>query len=322
MKNNIINQIHNDEYSTIKYNSVIDYAQFINKIRYNTLNNEDGENSFFNREDVRTITEEEYLTPNEMSMIIDNNKYLRVGACNRQTALKIFGAISEDKEINVFETIERNNLIKKQWEDKFSYCNLLEKLPEPEIKNIFGVKIKSFEKYLIKDAVREKEYVLMIKPINDTSYIVKENIFTNREIMNIHIPEILINIFYFQKPVKLIYVGKNDTEIYIEHNIGIKDGYIVDNGIEYKDFNITSIIDNAIELQNLIKDKKIPEMSYFIDEPLNLQTVSLMLKNKIINNKFANSLLNGENYNSFQCGDCKYRNLCIEIGKDIMEFNH
>ena len=62
-------------------------------------------------------------------------------------------------------------------------------------------------------------------------------------------------------------------------------------------------------------------MSYFIDEPLNLQTVSLMLKNKIINNKFANSLLNGENYNSFQCGDCKYRNLCIEIGKDIMEFN-
>lgn len=323
MNNNIINQLYLDENANIKYDNIIDYSQFINKIRFNNMNNEIGEKSFYNREDIRLITEEKYLSPNELGFNLFGKSFLRIGSCNRQIALKIFGAISNDKELNVFETIERNNLIKKQWEDKFEYCNLLKKLPEPEIKNIFGINIKSFEKYLIKDVVREKEYVLMIKPINDTSYMIKETIFANKEIMNIHIPEILMNIFYFKKPVKLLYVGKNNTELFVEHNIGIKDGYIIENGKEYKQYNITDLINDAIELQNLIEDKKIPNKNYLIDSQLKVTEISEMIKHKIINNKNGNAILNGiENYTSFQCIDCKYRTICQELGDGIFEFNY
>lgn len=318
MEKNIIRQMYCDE-NSIKYNSVIDYSQMINKIKFNNMNNEIGENSFYNREDIRLITEEKYFSPNELGFKIIGKPYLRIGACNRQIALKLFGAISEDKDLNVYETIERNNLIKKQWEEKLKYCNLLIELPKPEIKNIFGLNIKSFEKYIIKDVLREKEYILMIKPVNDTSYMIKETIFTNKEIMNIHIPEILMNIFYFKKPVKLLYVGKNNTEIFEEHNIGIKDGYLVENGKEYDYFNINDLISDSLEMQQLIEENKIPNKSYLIDSILKIQEVSEMVKYKIINNKSGNSILNGEKYTSFQCTDCKYRKICEELGDGIFE---
>lgn len=323
MDNNLIHQMYNDENANIKFNNIIDYSQFINKIRFNNMNNEIGEKAFYNREDLRLITEEQYLTPNELGLNLYGKNILRIGSCNRQVALKIFGAISEDKEINIFENIERNNLVKKQWEDKLEYCNLLIKLPEPEIKDVFGLKIKSYEKYLVKDVIREKEYVLMIKPINDTSYMIKETIFANNEIMNVHVPEILINIFYFKKPVKLLYVGKNNTELYVEHNIGIKDGYIIDGGKEYPQYNITDLVNSSIELQNLIADKKIPNNDYFINKQLQVNEISEMIRNKIINNKCGNSIMNGmENYTSFQCSDCKYKNMCQELGDGIHEFNY
>ena len=93
MEKNIIRQMYCDE-NSIKYNSVIDYSQMINKIKFNNMNNEIGENSFYNREDIRLITEEKYFSPNELGFKIIGKPYLRIGACNRQIALKLFGAIS------------------------------------------------------------------------------------------------------------------------------------------------------------------------------------------------------------------------------------
>ena len=61
MEKNIIRQMYCDE-NSIKYNSVIDYSQMINKIKFNNMNNEIGENSFYNREDIRLITEEKYFS--------------------------------------------------------------------------------------------------------------------------------------------------------------------------------------------------------------------------------------------------------------------
>lgn len=314
MENNIISQMHNDEYCQIKFNSVIDYSQYINEIRMNTLNNE--EEWYLNKEDLRNTTDEFFLTPSEIGMNIEGKKHLRIGACKRNVALNLLGSIAEDKKINVFETIERNNLIVEQWIKKFDYVGILKRLPEPEIKTIFGVKIKSYEKYIIDDPIRNREYILMIKPLNDTSYIVKEQIFINGKVMQIHIPEILINIFYHKKPVKLIYVGKNDTSIYKEYHFGIKDKNLIIDGV-MTEHQIDYLINDAFQLQNMIQEKLIPDKDYIAEQIMQMKEISEMVKFDIVNNKAGNNLLQGNPYTSFQCVDCKYKNICEQLGDGV-----
>lgn len=310
---NIIHQMHYDDKNLNKL-GFIDYVQLINKIKYNTLNNEDGQFSFLN-EDSRMIFDEKYITAREGGINIFDNPFLRIGACKRQVFFKIKGALGEDNDLNFIEYVERNQLIVNQWIRKFNTCNVLREIEPPVEKNILKLNLKCFSKYYIYDQVKEKEYVLMIKPVNDMAFPIKDRIFHDGKPLINDLCEIALTLLYYNKPVKILYVGKNNSEAYKEINCGISNGFLTYDDFEDKTINLNLLIKDCVELQNLINDEVIPKRDYLINENISIQNLQEMVVNNIITSKDANLYMH-QPFTSFQCKLCKYRKICEEIGKD------
>lgn len=317
-ENNIIQQIYKDE-NMVDTKTTIEYVQDLMKMYYSTLNNEEGEKAYLNNEDFRILTGPTYLRPNEVGMVLSNPN-IRVGGCRRELYLKINGAIKEDKDLSEIETIERNNLIKQQWLDKFNFCKVLGEYEDSEEKMCFSTTFRSFEKNYIMDYKKNKKYTLLIKPVNDTAYSVRDTIWPSNPMMQpkmmyIHLPEAVALMYYYKAPVKLIYVGKNNTEMFQEFNIGAKSDKVTINGAPLEFTSLSTFITEIENTRDIIKGDKIPPRDFNIEQVLDAQTINEMLDLNIINNRTASGLLRGDRYTDFKCQSCKYFNLCKTIGE-------
>lgn len=316
-ENNIIQQIFEDK-NVIDHKTTIEYVQDLMKTYYSTLNNEEGEKAYLNNEDFRVLTGPTYLRPNEVGMVLSNPK-IRVGGCKRELYLKVHGAAKEDKDLSEIETIERNNFIKEQWLNKFEFCKIIGEHENDEEKMIFSTTFKSYEKNYIMDYKKDKKYTLLIKPVNDTTYSVRDTIWPsnpmiNPKMMYIHLPEAVVLMYYYKAPVKIIYVGKNNTEMFQEFNIGTKSDKVTVNGVPLEFTSISAFVTEIENTRDILKGNKIPPRDFNIEQVLDAQTINEMLDLNIINNRTANGLLRGDLYTDFQCNSCKYFNLCKTIG--------
>lgn len=317
-ENSIIKQIFEDK-NIIDHKTVIEYVQDLMKTYYSTLNNEEGEKAYLNNEDFRILTGPTYLRPNEIGMILSNPK-IRVGGCKRELFLKINGAIKEDKELSEIETIERNNLVKQQWLDKFEFCKILGTYEDSEEQIVSNTTFRSFEnKYMI-DYKKNRQYTLLIKPLNDTAFSVRDivwpsNNLINPKMMYIHLPEVAVLMYYYKAPVKLIYVGKNNTELFQEFNIGAKQDKITVNGVPLEFTSLTALKTEIENTRDIIAGNRIPPRDFHIEQILDRETIDEMVDLNIINSRTASGLYQGKPYTDFKCQSCKYYNLCQTIGE-------
>lgn len=321
-KNNIIYQmIEYDKTNENLVKGMFDYIQDVNKIRFNTLNNEI-EKPYLNNEDPRTIEETKIIKTNEIGMNLKKEPLLRIGGCIRELYFKITGTISEDRQLSEIESIERNELIKKQWIDKIRYTGLTIE-EEHKILNYGSVKFKSTEDLIIYDPIEDREYGLLIKPVNDTATTVRNQIWNNynSQPMDIHIPEICLNMFILKRPVKVLYVGKNNSEMIKEFNFGVDSNMLTLNKEKYfKNINIYDVVEDMKNIDHAIEKSLIPPRS-FLKKELDREEVDLLYDNKFINYMDCDRYLNGEVYESFRCKSCRYNQLCNSLNTGWVNVN-
>lgn len=321
MENNIIKQMI--EYDKVNENPIkgmFDYIQDVNKIRFNSLNNEI-EKAYLNNEDQRTIEETKIIKANEIGLNLNKEPLLRFGSCLRELYFKITGAIAEDRQLSEIEGIERNELVKQQWIDKIKYSGLSRE--EHKILNYATVKFESTVDLIIYDPIEDKEYGLLIKPVNDTATTVRNKIWNNRnpQPMEIHIPEICLNMFILKMPVKVLYVGKNNSEMIKEFNFGVNKNMLTVNKKEYeKKINIYGVVEDMKNIDYAIEKSLIPPRS-FVKGELTREEVDLLFDNDMINNVESNRYLNGETYENFRCRSCRYNQLCNSLNTGWININ-
>lgn len=321
MENNIIKQMI--EYDKVNENPIkgmFDYIQDVNKIRFNSLNNEI-EKAYLNNEDPRTIEETKIIKANEIGLNLNKEPLLRFGSCLRELYFKITGAIAEDRQLSEIEGIERNELVKQQWIDKIKYSRLSRE--EHKILNYATVKFESTVDLIIYDPIEDKEYGLLIKPVNDTATTVRNKIWNNRnpQPMEIHIPEICLNMFILKMPVKVLYVGKNNSEMIKEFNFGVNKNMLTVNKKEYeKKINIYGVVEDMKNIDYAIEKSLIPPRS-FVKGELTREEVDLLFDNDMINNIESNRYLNGETYENFRCRSCRYNQLCNSLNTGWININ-
>lgn len=322
MENNIIKQmIEYDQTNNNTVKGIFDYIQDVNIIRFNAINNEI-EKPYLNNEDSRTIEKIKIIKANEIGLNLNKESLLRFGSCLRELYFKITGTISEDRQLSEIEAIERNELVKKQWIDKILYTKIGRK-EEHKILNYGIVKFESTEDLIIYDPIEDREYGLLIKPVNDTATTVRNQIWSNWKAkpMDIHIPEICLNMFILKMPVKVLYVGKNNSEMIKEFNFGVdKNMLTINKVICDKKINIYAIVEDMKNIDHAIEKSLIPPRSFFKGE-LTRQEVDLLYDNDLINNIDSNRYLNGETYENFRCKSCRYNQLCNSINTGWVNIN-
>lgn len=321
MENNIITQmIEYDKENENTVKGIFDYIQDVNKIRFNALNNEI-DKPYLNNEDPRTIKETKIIKANEIGLNLNKEPLLRFGSCLRELYFKITGAIAEDRQLSEIEGIERNELVKQQWIDKIKYSGLSRE--EHKILNYATVKFESTVDLIIYDPIEDKEYGLLIKPVNDTATTVRNKIWNNRnpQPMEIHIPEICLNMFILKMPVKVLYVGKNNSEMIKEFNFGVNKNMLTVNKKEYeKKINIYGVVEDMKNIDYAIEKSLIPPRS-FVKGELTREEVDLLFDNDMINNVESNRYLNGETYENFRCRSCRYNQLCNSLNTGWININ-
>lgn len=314
MENNIITQmIEYDKANENPVKGMFDYIQEVNKIRFNSLNNEK-DKPYLNNEDSRTEEEVKIIKANEIGINLRKEPLLRFGSCLRELYFKVTGAIAEDRQLSEIESIERNELVRSQWIDKIQYTGLAEK-NEHKILNYGTVKFESTEDLIIYDPIEDKNYGLLIKPVNDTATTVRNKIWSNwnPQPMEIHIPEICLNMFILKMPVKVLYVGKNNSEMVKEFNFGVNKNVLTINKKEHeKKINIYDVVEDMKNIDHAIEKGLIPPRS-FVKAELTREEVDLLLDNDLIMIKESNRYLNGETYEHFRCRSCRYNKLCNSL---------
>lgn len=313
MDDNIITQIYNDK-NLYKKEGLFDYIKQIYEQYINSINCKTGRESYKNVEDSRILDEEKVIKANEVGLCLNKEKILRVGSCNREVFFKLTGAIGELKEISEIEAIERINLVKEQWIRKLKLIDIY-KEPEYKISEDFGIKVISSEDGFIYDADKKLSYTLIIKPVNDSAQIVNTRVFTGskenkRNIMNDHIGEIILNLLILKQPVKIIYVGKNNSEKISEFNCGIENQKLIVNGEPRNDIDLVSVFKELKELEYSFLNNMVPPRSYE-DYLCNQNDVANLLEAGLIGKWEVSKLLNGtEKYLNYRCKNCRYKNIC------------
>lgn len=318
MGDHFLKQIYEDE-KIVEKKKQMQYIQDFTKMYYATLNNEVGEKSYLNNEDIRTLNGIVFIRTNEIGTNL-SNPAIRIGGCKRELYFKLNGAIKEDREVSEIEAIERNDFIKKQWLNKLDHFKVLGEYSDwNEIKEIFGVPFMTNEKHYIIDYQNGKEYTLLIKPVNDTAFSVRDVVFpTNPSMipqpMLLHLVEAVVLMFFYKQPVKLLYVGKNNSELYQEFNLGSKSGILTINGVQFDDFRINNLKIEVENIMNIVKGDKVPPRDFYINQILSPEVINKLYDLKIINDRTLRELLSGKSYTEFKCSVCKYKTICESIG--------
>ncbi|MGL4998319.1 MAG: hypothetical protein ACRC5T_05065 [Cetobacterium sp.] len=313
---NIYKQAFEDGSSKFSKN-IFEFSNQLYSKYLNTLNNE--EFSYLNVEDERTVFDNKYIKSSEIGININGNTLLRVGSCNRNLFLKTHGALRSDRQVEELEIAERNQLIKEQWIKKLGFCELLF-TPETIKYNyeIDGVVYKTTEDAFMMDTVTGKTFALLIKPVNDSAFSVKDKIWPNNTYvkpspMSLHLPEALTLLYLHKMPVKLLYVGKNNASSFKEFNIGIKGGCITVNGDIIEGINLSEIMMEMGLLKKMNDNSIVPPRSYISPRVLEKEEATLLFDNGIINNQEKNKLYEGSVFEHFQCKGCAYRDVCNSL---------
>ena len=316
MENNILTQIYNDQKITEK-KTLFEYVKILCDEEMNTINNKLKEEKYKNAEDDRYLDENKIFKANEFSYCFDGKDLLRVGNCIRKLFFQINNTIGLPREIEEKELYERNRLIINQWIDKLSFLKIYEE-PKNEIIEQFNIQIQSTENGFIYDPSKNIKYALMIKPVNDTSFSILNTIWPQSlepTILPIHIPEVILNLLILKKPIKVLYVGKNNCGKIQEFNIGISKQKLTINRVVQDHININYIFEDLKETSFAFTNNVIPPQKYkeVIIDPADAYKLSEL---NIVNNKESALLANGKPYRYWQCNDCRYKNTCNSISKD------
>lgn len=312
--NHILNQIMRDEKKEDKP-KFIDFVNRTYEAYINTLNNEK-EKTYLNQEDPRAGKEITYLYPNEIGLRFEN-KAIYFGNCKRNLFFKLTGAIKSDTTLGEVETIERNELVKEQWKRKFKFLDLLneEKEEAVDFKKLQGIKIHTTSDGVIKDFVEGRESTLLIKPLNDSAFVIKDKVFSDKGYpMWEHIAEAVILMFSHQRQVKLLYVGKNNSEMYKEYQIGSESGFITINGEVRTDIPARHMYKEFDAINCMFKEGLIPPRDYPRARSLSPDEVNEYIKYSVISGyRDEGEYLNGKEFEAFRCTVCKYKTLCNSI---------
>ncbi|MGL5716532.1 MAG: hypothetical protein ACRCXX_14445 [Cetobacterium sp.] len=314
--NHILNQILKDEKKEEKP-TLIEFVNRTYEAYINTLNNEK-ENTYLNQEDPRSGGKIEYLHPNEIGLRFEN-KSIFFGNCKRNLFFKLTGAIKSDTQLSEVEAIERNNLVKEQWKRKFEFLGLLEQEEEKNIevsfKKLGDIKIHTTSDGIIKDFVAGRESTLLIKPLNDSAFVIKDKVFSEKgSPMWEHIAEAAILMFAHKRQVKLLYVGKNNSETYKEYQIGSEGGFITINGEIRTDIPARNMYKEFDAIVCMFNENLIPPRDYPRPRSLSPEEINEYVKYGTISGyRDENEYLNGKEYEAFRCTVCKYKTLCNSI---------
>ena len=307
-ENNIINQMLKDENIEEKKNW-IGYMNQIYNIYINGLNNET--DSYKNMENEKLL-KEHIFKASDFSFKIKEDKTLEIGHCMRETFFRFVNAISDPIENKTIEEIEKNELYKEQFKRKLRLLSLIDEDTNKIIES-HGIKIETTEDAIIYDYEKQKEYLLFIKPVNDSTTTIKNKLFStfSKPVpLNYHLPEILLNMFLYRKPAKIIYIGKNNSDMISEFNFGLDNGFLTINGEKNENIKINYIIDEIKYFSYCIEENIVP-YKIFTNENLYQDQVMDMNNFGIIESFEVDKLLNGKEYINFQCNNCKYKSLCI-----------
>ncbi|MGL5718399.1 MAG: hypothetical protein ACRCX2_35675 [Paraclostridium sp.] len=320
-ENNIINQIQKE--AEVK-KSVTDYVNELYNTYINTINNSDLK--YYNVEDERVLDDVKILSTSEIGIDLSGEKLLHIGNCKRNLFFKLTGAIMLDKDVSEIEVLERNMLIKEQWVKKFAFAKVLV-TPDDDVieKELRGVKFKSSCDGHIKDYINEKVFTLMIKPVNDSAFAVKDRLWPNfggkPEPLNEHLSEAATLMIYYKKPVKILYVGKNNASLTKEFNIGIQEGSLSIDGEKNEDFNMNLLLKEIDDVKKMLTEDMIPPRDYIAPRQLNIDEIHQLKRRNMIISREEQELRNGKEYENFHCKSCKYRELCQAIGEGWVKKN-
>lgn len=318
MENNILTQIYNDPKNE-ETKTLFEYVKELYDKHINTINNKINEEEYKNVEDSRILDKEKIIKASEIGMCIDNKELFRIGPCIRKLFFQLNGTIGLPKEVEELELHERNEVIIKQWLKKLNYLKIF-KEPEHKIIEQYGIKLQSTEHGFIYDVTKNNTYALMIKPVNDTAFSVRDKVFPNfpnvkPTILNSHITEVIINMIILKQPIKLLYVGKNNCGMIQEFNIGISKQKLVVNGEIKELIDVTSIFNDIKEIGYALLNDMIPPRK-FCEHIVNQQDAAELFTLGLVNKKELQSILNGGTYINFYCNSCRFRELCKSIPKD------
>ncbi|MGL6131670.1 MAG: hypothetical protein ACRCZ9_08680 [Fusobacteriaceae bacterium] len=315
--NNIINQMVNDD----KQENRTSFMASINKV-YDTylgsLNNET--ESFKNNEDERAGGVIEYIYPSEIGLSLGETGMLYFGTCKRSLFLKLAGAFRDNqKDFDEIATIERINLIKKQWIEKFKVCGNFKKHEDSlvEFKALGEIKISNHCDGVVYDYELDTEMMLLIKPI-EHNFITKDSVFSeNGTPMYDHLSEAIAVAMANRKQVKILYVGKNKAKEYKEYNIGSKAGVITINGVERVDINITNVLSQFSKIKTMLESNMVPPRDYGKPGFINQQQLEELKKYNVIREQESWKYLNNkEMYTPFRCSYCNYQKTCNAMPED------
>ena len=312
-ENNIINQIIQDNIKkkengeNVEQTSWLQIMQEVYNTYINTLNNES--EVYKNTED-RKIYIEKIFKASDFSFCISELEELEIGHCCRETYFRFKNSYQDNVTSKVTEDIEKNMLSKEQFLRKLKLVDIY-KEPENTIVNTFGLNIETTEDGFIYDYERDKEYILLIKPVNDSVGIIKNKVWNkfNAKPLSYHIPEIMLNMFLIRKPLKLIYVGKNNSELYKEFNFGFQDSCLSIDNNKIPEYDLSYLLDKIKLFEKHIEKDVIPR-KIFTDKSLGMDEINNMQSYGLIEDFEINKLLNGEMYKNFQCNSCKYKTIC------------
>ncbi|MGL5768115.1 MAG: hypothetical protein ACRCX8_20980 [Sarcina sp.] len=317
--NNIINKIINDEKAETK----VQYMDAINRLYdtyLGTLNNED--KGYMNNEDERACAPIELIYPSEIGIKLEDNNLLYFGTCKRSLFFKLTGTIKdEDKNFDEIASIERIELIKKQWIRKFKLASLYREYEhkEAEYKTLGNIKLAAICDGYVYDYALDNEMALLIKPI-EHNFITKESVFGEKgQPMLEHLGEAISVALANRQQVKLLYVGKNKAAEFKEFNIGSNAGVITVNG-EKKNIFIKDIYNEFAIISKMFEKGYVPPRDYGRPGVLSQEQVNKLKQYGAIQEKDAWKYLNGkEMYRPFRCTICKYKSKCDAISDDWNE---
>lgn len=316
MKNNIIFQIYNDE-KIVDKKELFDYVKELYNEHINSINCDNDQ--YKNVEDNRFLDEKKIIKANEIGYTIDGKEHCRVGSCIRNTFFNINNSIGLPISSSEIDLYERNQLIKKQFIDKLKFVQIYEE-PKNIIVSQKNLSIQSTEDGFIYDAKKNNIYALLIKPINDSAFAVKnvlaptyENL--KSDLMPVHIPEIIVNMLILQKPIKIVYIGKNNPDFIVSFDCGINKQKLTVNNERREYLDISYVSTDMKELNHALETNIVPPRKYK-NIILSKEEAVEMFELKMITNRELNDIINlKESYLDFHCTNCKYKNICDSISE-------
>ena len=326
IKDNIVTQIENNDY-TANDKTFFDIVNDIYNTYLNTLNNETLQ--YLNIEDERIGSNNKYIRTDELGLNIDDNPLLRIGGCERYLYFRISDKenirnIKIERTFDEIETHEKIELIKEQWLRKFKLSKVLIDLEQCDTKDIGGLKIRTSSNICIYDSDRDNSSVVLIKPVNDSAKSIRNIIFPDfknkkSNPMNIHLAEALALIIFYRKPVKLLYVGKNDSKLFKYFDIALKDKCITIDGKIIEGINVSGISTSLGILKKSLNEDIVPPRGFVKPRLLSKEEVSILKSKQMINVFEEEELLKGDLYESFRCKTCPYRSLCNSLPEGFVE---